>query len=1288
MNRFLTRKKTHDGAAEQPKKQKKGKKGAQMDAPPVLDLSSALPSTDDFRTSLIMPTLSTRFSMLREQDDPNSKLGKASDDSVLSPKRQSRLYDFGFRPTGLSDIAEVSSLNGSIRATESGRQGSVTDESQDGGSIMSRARPGEGNVLFGGRQKIYMIPSGSKSSLGRALYDDDVNLSAFQKIKKQEREEALSREKADAEKQESEELGYSKEAAYSPAVSSFSKRETGSSTGSGPSISRSSTAATSVASQGSNTAASSPTPAVSSGPSYGGAPTVERSVTKTRRLYEQGLNQHIHDQQNSALNRLNSIQRGQGSILDSRTPLYQTKSASNLNDRFNRTGQQFRAASPPPTSPSNHINAFSSNKEMNSLNSLNSSPVVSHPSSPPLSPVGTESEDLTPLESALRPADRGKATALGAFNKPKQYDEKQYVQRLQMQQNGRETPELRRDAPSRKQSDAALQSNDSPVSEVTPSSRPRSPSATPSLSRARSPSDASSVRNGFSVFQRAANQIRAGTIGTSGTSIESPSTAGASDHQRTFFASPDDSEDEIDRKARPIAKADLQRKLQSLRHPSPSPHRPPPPLHEHPALRSYNSQTQLNQPETVIEDPSREAAAQGVQNDRQQTQAGAIHEEEVDSPTLGPDNGGLSGLVRQHLRNVSNVSSVYTDAAPPEPLVIRTREGTKRSDADTPAHSSYTHSNPWDLEDFEGGYYGEADSFSSTSPVDPLHTKTQSSNFGKSSFDQDYRTNSLSQGPDSKDPSVWEQQVPSSRASTDTQRERIAIKREMSRRRRAIEEKMSVAADDDEQAAAQLGGGQGARRALTLLRSKASRDSMAGGSKSESATPPVKALKMLGLGIAKSPDNGLMNENPKTESPSPREERSGPFRPRPRPSRQDYYKERREPEQQYQRPGPPQHRPRTDTSVSREGSRPPTGRTPPGSSKSSIRDRSGSEASSGRSRSRTGRYRDDLDKAMAEGTGASTGVHMPTAPLPDQSPMRPPQGFVGARPTTEYTSQQADGANRTRGRANSKSQGPAYFDQKGLQPIQTNYAQLPVPSPRIPGGFHSANGTPLHSPAPVFSPSLPPSPRPSPGPHSPAVFVPRASPMGTNFSAASTPPISNVSTPVQGTFGASTTSLPSSAVTARDRSASMPRKKSVNKNDISEPMLLSSTSRIGTVDLPVGVSLKNGMEMPPPLPPINPRRRMFGFGRSESSSQESSSQTSVQPPQPPYLTQRTHSGDEIDKRSKPRQRLRKTSSEGHSLRGQANAQAAAPSPAVPHIDYSAINTSPPRPTPTAEGVMF
>ena len=96
-----------------------------------------------------------------------------------------------------------------------------------------------------------------------------------------------------------------------------------------------------------------------------------------------------------------------------------------------------------------------------------------------------------------------------------------------------------------------------------------------------------------------------------------------------------------------------------------------------------------------------------------------------------------------------------------------------------------------------------------------------------------------------------------------------------------------------------------------------------------------------------------------------------------------------------------------------------------------------------------------------------------------------------------------------------------------------------------------------------------------------------------------TPPISGPNTPV-----ASSPTPPPMPAGPPLRSVPL-RKKTINKNEISEPVvLLSSTSQVGTVDLPAGASLKNGMDSPPPLPPVNPRRRatrkLFGIGRSES----------------------------------------------------------------------------------------
>src|SRR5271168_3019857 len=214
MKGFMNRRKAKDQEASdlqhaQPSTSKSSKKGKKNAPEPKfeLDLSTALPDTESFRTSLMMTNLSARFSMLREQDDPSTKIGKANDDSVLFPKRASRLNLFSHNP--LTDIAEVSSIRSSLikppfaredRAQSVGSDGYASDQD---GSIMNRSKPGEGNNLFGGRQKLYRIPVGSNSARtlpdadssereasgmsGRVVYQNDVSLSMFQ-IQEKEQE--------------------------------------------------------------------------------------------------------------------------------------------------------------------------------------------------------------------------------------------------------------------------------------------------------------------------------------------------------------------------------------------------------------------------------------------------------------------------------------------------------------------------------------------------------------------------------------------------------------------------------------------------------------------------------------------------------------------------------------------------------------------------------------------------------------------------------------------------------------------------------------------------------------------------------------------------------------------------------------------------------------------------------------------------------------------------------------------------------------------------------------------
>lgn len=196
---------------------------------------------------------------------------------------------------------------------------------------------------------------------------------------------------------------------------------------------------------------------------------------------------------------------------------------------------------------------------------------------------------------------------------------------------------------------------------------------------------------------------------------------------------------------------------------------------------------------------------------------------------------------------------------------------------------------------------------------------------------------------------------------------------------------------------------------------------------------------------------------------------------------------------------------------------------------------------------------------MVEGTGSSAAGH------PELSPMIPRE--LTPRPSPETTQSQFD--SQTRARSSSRNGMTSYFDAKNLQPIQT--------------GRLAPNGS---GPA-ILSPNV----------YSPALSSARGSPIVSPYLQNPTPPMSGANTPQTSTF--STPPVP----VVQPRQGVL-RKKTVSKAEISEPRLVSSTSNIDTVELPEGASLRNGMESPPPLPPINPRRRgtrKWGLGRAEAS---------------------------------------------------------------------------------------
>ncbi|KAJ5176111.1 uncharacterized protein N7482_001988 [Penicillium canariense] len=617
-----------------------------------LDLSAALPSSDNFRTSLLMPKLSARFSMLREQDDPASLIGKASDDSVLFPKRASRLNLFGHNPSMLTDIDEVSSNDGSRPSMALGRTDSYAsgmdggygtdDDRSQNGSIMSRARRAEGNNLFGGRQKVYRIPvrspgGASPSStepnrgMGKFVYEHDLNLSTFQKMRHKEKEEQRLAEEAaqEAALQESED-----------AISTISstKRTTYSSTASGPTINaRTSTAATSIDEPLFNNSPSqvpaNPAPEYPADPYPPSAMSTPRTGSvRSRRLYGQGLTQTAHNQQSSTLHRLESLSRQRAGTPDLH-PLNRnfSRSASNLRDRLQKLNIAETATEPRPTSPPS---SATSPRPAEAAPKDRISPLAANFGAvPPLSPPSSETEDGTNLlAAALNPEDHGKATAMGLFNRPATgFDEQQFMRRQLQMHQGRNTPPPRRPSPPGR---AAPQE---------PAGRSRGLSKSSYRSRAESASSHYSSDAHHGVDHSRASSIEA-----------SPGQPGV----RTFYANStaSDSGDENDDR-RSYEVSSVTSMATDFGHPlqyASTASKPPTPTGEHLGPLPEVRYSDLGDLKPIEEDDIYDENNLSVQN-------GDITPERPDSPTFG-----LNGFIRSHLRQVSNQSSIYP---PPSPVL-------------------------------------------------------------------------------------------------------------------------------------------------------------------------------------------------------------------------------------------------------------------------------------------------------------------------------------------------------------------------------------------------------------------------------------------------------------------------------------------------------------------------------------------------------------------------------------------------------------------------------------------
>ena len=1161
-----------------------------------------------------------------------SKLGKANDDSVLFPKRASRLDLFNRQ--GLSDIAEVDSVRGSVRPLFAFRTESCStdgygtdDDASRNGSIMSRAKPGEGNTMFGGRQKIYKIAvdgtgstrgsggneySGTgtlKSMGGKALYESDIATSAFQRLREQEREENErvwnDRPSTGSSKED--------ERPVTPPLGHYNRnRETSSSTNSGPSHPRTSTAATSVASQrsvygtpipanGSSSSIASPAPGTHISPSSDrpGPP-----GAKAKRLYGHGLDQHMYEQQSSAMHRLESLHRQRAAGPPVPRNFQQKRSATNLEDGCQRGGpvyasNNFRAGSPPPTNPPSRMAEFDLGLNEGSPISAMEKNHSEFGRSPPLSPPMSPTEDQTFI-SALEPNDVGKATASGAFNKPKkQYDEQQYLQRQIQLQQGRQTP-----PPARPFSPSAASIDEHVTGRTRKNSVASTRSMTGSLRQPHEQQEHQShevplntVPEAQSPRKRKSSNSSQGGMNTSFLNGFSGSEVGSQSENETDPESPIAGSPNHSLSTAVVNAPRIERSLapdHPVRH---QPERLPTTISEETASDTLSQRT------VTLSHKSSVSKAKPDHLD-------------ADSPTLGPTNG-LSGLVRTHLRNESNQSSIYPEQSP----------GLLSSfpDEHYNSHRAYsnlspTFSNQDGLSDKEQD--GQAHQLPKPDHAEEMPSplavtarcfleqatalKHQESLKAKQILGNDKAQRILGReaprsSHESANVSSWQEQLRAHHArggSTETEKEREAFATELAERRRMVQDNLKTFVKSESRSTSPSRGagnrdGSPAKSGnpFGILRPKNSRGSLA--RKNEQ---PSKAMKMLGI----NPGSNLssMSSRPSVDSflPEESEQRSRWMND----GQRAQMPPRRQPKPPSQRSSPPSSATRANRSSSETSERHPEGR-----------------------KGRRGETKANL--------GRDDGPQMINPPLNFAGgPPRPVEDFTPNTANQQAPTERSQSAMSGRIRSNNRTNASDYFEHRGA-------ATAPAGTPTNTGIFQ------------------------------------RSSPAAPGYSAHSTPAMQE--TPPSFSTLTSPTMITSPQSTHSYNRRPTYRKGSVNKHDISEPHFLSCTSSVSTVDLPPGASLSNGMEPAPqgtpPIPPFNPRRKrtqtlLQALGRLEKTE---SAPTSAPASADPYEERSTFSADEGDPKPKStRQKLRKSSSEGGNLNAKARQQAMmAPSPAIPQF---------------------
>lgn len=1261
---------------------------------PEFNLAGALPDTNDFRTSLLMPGLSARFSMLKEQDDPNSMLGKASDDSVLFPKRASRMNLFSHNP--LTDIAETESIRSIPKPFAHAERSMSFSEggyaSDDGGSVMSRSRPGEGNNMFGGRQKVYRIANGVEatgSGKGRHLYEDDVAPSPYQQYKSRSRDEL---DKLDSSEREIPSRQSEEADTVSSPLTAFSKnRGTQSSTNSGPSGRRTSTAATSVAT------CDSPIPRQNSG--HG------TSKLRTSDGFEAtAVSRNPSSESRRAFNQVKETDKPPMPSPHVQQ-LSQPRSTANLSERYGARSPMFstnafRANSPPPIGQA--VSSLDSEVHDGARGAAMAS--RRYQTSSPTNQVFDEDGDQV-YSNNLQPNDRGKATAMGLFNRPRQqFDEQQFLQRQRQMHEDRMSPVPTQEEVSHlasssnkridrtsdaskpamthrysdRQSHDSHHTNDSASAPYVRSMRKLSspekkvnPPVVPAQKDVKARVESLIRRNNAELA--AAEKTRSPPHDQQEFRDTNDHSERGSQSQSTFINRFDSSDDEAEEES-------------EQHRPAPQVQRPKlPPQEIHPALRNglhdfdFGEQVSPSLPKTHSESsiPTPLAVQPNLSPAKPKNSGD-------DSPTLGPNGLGLSGMIRTHLRNDSDRSSIYPPQSPvsqiPNHLSRTSREMSMVSTSNTINPPASVHSDPWEFDNahqqrhrrsgandqsIAGGVDEQRpDSLPATAP--PTMSQKAQQILGHAAAQRlqggskahrvlGEEAPQASHGPmrsprsprwpqetlpqQDPEPNSSNETVQSAQwhseservdhrghqrnPSTETQKERQAFDDELAERRRKIQEGLrGIAERDRSQSPAPArvsnenynqqydrNGSQG----FSGLRHKTSRGQMAAAEYSN------KAMKMLGLnsGNNPAPQEYHQRQPPRhynssdNEYEEPPHERERYRRPQHRPppaASQAYASNRRPPHEGRnsgrRTPGPSDGRTTPHANSSTEDFERARQRSAtPNSQRSHGRDRAGSEAAE-RSKSRQRIHRDD------EGYGPPRHEMKSTSsPSPPHARRRAPEdahpnGYERAPSTTPGQGRQ---------RSNSRPGPPqGYFDSRAPPtPVLSNG---PMPSPMGPPPAHvigapsPALGPPssahaIGAPSPALG-----GPRPSPRPPvhnpmagshsaqpSPATSAFPTSPLPTVSSALATgPTTAGRSTPDLFGNGRSTPTIPAGPSANTTGTTSRPRRMTVNKNMISEPTFISSTSSVPLVGLPHSPKPRPGvMDLPPPvIPAMNPRRRV------------------------------------------------------------------------------------------------